>query len=81
MSKCTEQWLRIYRRKLFSGNPGNNSLAYQEVVSDFMYETLINKSRSLTAAIINATDNENLSTKITITHEEGCVDYSKTHVE
>ena len=35
----------------------------------------------LTAAIINAADNGNLAAKITITQEEGSVDYSTTHVE
>ena len=80
-SKCTEQWLTIYGRNVFLINPGNPSLAHQEVVSDIMYEPPTKKSRSLTASIINAEDNGNLSGKITIKQEEGYVDYSTKHVE
>ena len=47
--------------------PGNASLAHQEVVSDVMYEPPTKKSRSLTLAIINASDNGKLAAKITIT--------------
>ena len=43
-----------------------------------MYESPTKKIRSLTAAIINAADNENLAAKITITREEGSIDYSTT---
>ena len=53
----------------------------QEVVSDVMYEPPTKKSRSLTAAIINAADNRNLDAKITITQEEVSVDYSTIYVE
>ena len=46
-----------------------------------MCEPPTKKSRSLTAAIINAADNGNLAAKITKTQKEGSVDYSTTHVE
>ena len=46
-----------------------------------MYEPPTKKSRSLTAAKINAADNGNLYEKLTITQEEGYVDYSTTHLE
>ena len=46
-----------------------------------MYEPPANKIRSLTAAIINAPDNQNLDTKIEITQEKGSVDCYTTNVE
>ena len=46
-----------------------------------MYEPPTKKIRSLTAAIINASDNGNLAAKITITQEEGYVYYSTKHAE
>ena len=67
-------------KKYFFLNPVNPVLAHQEVVSDVMYEPPTNKSRSLTAAIINVADHGNLDVKIRITQEEVCVDYSTTHV-
>ena len=68
-------------RKICFSTPGNPSLTHQEVVSDVMYEPPTNKSRSLTAAIINAADNGKTASKTKITQEDGSVDYSTTHVE
>ena len=61
--------------------PVNPSLSYKEVVSDVVSEPPTKKLRSLTAAIINATGNANLSAKLTITQEEGSFAYSTIHVE
>ena len=46
-----------------------------------MYEPPTKKSRSLTEAIIDEAYNGYLTEKITITQEEGYVDYSTTHIE
>ena len=67
VSKYSEQWITIYGRKIFSVTLGNPSLAHQEVVSYVTHEPPSNKIRSLTAAIINAADNGNVASKITIT--------------
>ena len=50
-------------KKYFFSTPGNPSLAHREVVSDAMYEPPTKKIYYLTAAIINAVDNENLAEK------------------
>ena len=67
MYKSTEHFLTIYGRNIFFRTPGNPSLDHKELVSDVVSETPTNKSRSLTEAIINATDNANLAEKLTIT--------------
>ena len=74
MYKCTAQLVTIYGRKLFFSTPDNPLLAHQEMVSDVMYEPPTRNIISITAAIINATDNGNLATKIIITQEEGYID-------
>ena len=71
----------LWKKTLFIITPSNPSLAHQEVVSDVMYEPPTKKIRSLTEAIINAAYDVNLAAKMTITQEEGSVNYSKTHLE
>ena len=46
-----------------------------------MSEPLTKKSRSLSAAIINAAYDGKLTAKLTITQEEGYVAYYKTNIE
>ena len=46
-----------------------------------MYEPPTKKNHYLNEAIINVVDNGNSASKITITQEEGSVDYLTTHVE
>ena len=65
----------------FISTTGNPSLTHQEVVSYDMYEPPTKKIRSLSASIINAAHNVKLAAKITITQEEGSIDYFTTYVE
>ena len=67
VSKSTEQYIKIYGRKVFFSSPGNPSLTHQEVVLDIVSGPPIKKIRSLTVAIINTADNENLAAKLKIT--------------
>ena len=52
----------IWKKAIYS-TPSNPSLAYQEVVSDVMYEPPTMKIRSLTADIINVEYNGILAEK------------------
>ena len=61
--------------------PGNPSLTHKYVLSDAVFEPPIKKNCSLTAGIVNATDNKDLTKKLTITQEKESVASSTIHVE
>ena len=81
MSNSTEYCITINGRNVFFSTPGNPSPNHKEVVSDVVSGPPLKKIRSLNAYVINTVENEKMSAKITITQEEGSVDYYTTHVE